>query len=347
MRSRPSTRALRPLACAAALIVAVAGCDRVDHPADRQPAVVPAHTHAAQHGGIAVQIGEEEYHVEFTHGETPDTLDAYFMDGEMEDYVRLAVASFGAVAHVDGHDFPLEFRAVANPATGETVGDSALFEARADWLTAMPALKISVPSLTIKGHVHTDLSATLPGGKTLPSPRAPGATVRCPSAVSDSPPPRSPAFSSHAPTIAKLDGEDVYVVGFDQLSAFDYTIVDAGTGATPAQIAEAMKRDPVPDWIRFYQDKRIVLTGYLMPLQVENGRSKKFVMMKDVTTCCYGAVPNMNDYVVVAMKGDGIAVVQDVPVALIGVLHIEQKYENGYITALYQLAGEKFLGQKK
>jgi len=155
------------------------------------------------------------------------------------------------------------------------------------------------------------------------------------------------AASAHEPTAAKIDGQDVFVVGFDKLSAFDYTIVDAGTGATPDQIEAAKKRDPVPDWIQFYQDKRVLLTGYLMPLQVENGRSKKFVMMKDVTTCCYGAVPNMNDYVVVAMKGEGIAVIQDVPVALVGVLHIEQRYENGYITALYQLSGEKFLGQKK
>jgi len=155
------------------------------------------------------------------------------------------------------------------------------------------------------------------------------------------------SISPHEPAMVKLDGQDVYVVGFDALSAFDYTIVDAGTGATPAQIEEARRRDPVPDWVRFYQDKRIVLTGYLMPLQVENGRSKRFVMMKDVTTCCYGTVPNMNDYVVVAMKGDGVAVVQDMPVALVGMLHIEQKYENGYITALYQMAGEKFLGPKK
>ena len=173
MTSRPSTRALLPLACWVALVVAVAGCDRVAHPADRHSAVVPAHTPTAQHGGVAVEIGEEEYHVEFTFGEPPGTLDAYFMDGEMEDYVRLSAASFNAIVRVDGRDFPLEFRAMASPATGETVGDSALFEAHADWLAAKPALKISVPALRIKGHVYTNLSATLPGGIPLPSPRAP------------------------------------------------------------------------------------------------------------------------------------------------------------------------------
>jgi hypothetical protein len=149
------------------------------------------------------------------------------------------------------------------------------------------------------------------------------------------------------PVQAKIEGENLYVLGFDKLSAFPYTIVDAGTGATPAEIEEARKKDKVPDWIRVYDGKRVALTGYMMPLQIENGRSKKFVMMKDVTTCCYGAVPNMNDYVVVAMKGDGVVNVPDVPVVLVGTFRVEEKYEAGYVTALFSMDGEKFLGAKK
>src|SRR5436190_5829465 len=144
-----------------------------------------------------------------------------------------------------------------------------------------------------------------------------------------------------------IDGQEAISLGFEKLSAFPYTIVDAGTGATPQEIEQARKKDQVPDWIRVYQNKRVALTGYLMPLQVENGLAKKFVMMKDINTCCYGAVPNMNDYVVVAMKGEGVRPVQDVPVELVGILHVEEKYENGYVTSLFQMDGEKFLGPKK
>jgi hypothetical protein len=165
--------------------------------------------------------------------------------------------------------------------------------------------------------------------------------------IAMTPPAGSSAPVSREPVMTKIDGETLYSIGFDKLSAFPYTIVDAGTGATPEQIADAKKRDQVPDWIRIYHDKRVVLTGYMMPLQVENGRAKKFVMMKDVNTCCYGAVPNMNDYVVVSMKGEGVVAVQDVPVLLIGTMKIEEKYESGYITALLSMEGEKFLGPPK
>lgn len=154
----------------------------------------------------------------------------------------------------------------------------------------------------------------------------------------------APPASAREPIKIKVSGAELYSLGFDKLAAFDYTIVDAGTGASPEQIAAAEKRDQVPAWIYFYQDKRVVLTGYLMPLQLENGLAKKFVLMKDVTTCCYGAVPGMNDYVIVTMKGDGVKAVQDIPVALVGVFHVEQKYENGFVTSLYQMDGEKLLG---
>jgi hypothetical protein len=153
------------------------------------------------------------------------------------------------------------------------------------------------------------------------------------------------SFVDLTPQKVVVDGTEVFALGFDKLSSFSYTLVDAGTGATPAQIAEHVKKDPVPSWVRTYDNQRVVLTGYMMPLQIENGRSKKFVMMRD--TCCYGAVPNMNDYLVVTMKGDGIEVVQDVPVELLGTFRVDQRYEDGYVVSLFVMDGEKFIGAKK
>ena len=149
------------------------------------------------------------------------------------------------------------------------------------------------------------------------------------------------------PRKVAIDGAEIYAVGFDKLSSFPYTIVDAGTGATPEEIKAAQEKDQVPANIRLYHGQRVLLTGYLMPLTIENGLTKKFVIMKDVNTCCYGSVPNMNDYVVVTMKGAGITPVQDVPVDLVGTFRIDQKYEGGYIVSLFAFDGEKFLGAKK
>ena len=163
----------------------------------------------------------------------------------------------------------------------------------------------------------------------------------------DAAPPTPAPTVDTTPRKITVDGAEIYSVGFDKLAAFPYTIVDEGTGATPEEIKAAMEKDQVPDWIRLYHGQRVLLTGYLMPLTIENGLTKKFVIMKDVNTCCYGSTPNMNDYVVVTMKGAGITPVQDVPVELVGTFRVDQKYDGGYIVSLFVLDGEKFRGAKK
>lgn len=149
------------------------------------------------------------------------------------------------------------------------------------------------------------------------------------------------------PALVRVAGEELPALGFDFLAGYPYTIVDLGTGASAAEIEAAMQTDQVPEHVRAFDGRRVLLTGYLLPLQVENGVSKKFILMKDVTTCCYGATPSMNDYVIVTMKGAGVKIVQDVPTQLTGVLRIEQKYDEGYVVSLYTMEGENFLGVKK
>jgi hypothetical protein len=165
-----------------------------------------------------------------------------------------------------------------------------------------------------------------------------------PIALAQTPP---PAADVKKPLTVKIDGEDLFAVGFDKLASFEYTVVDAGTGASAAEIEAAKKREQVPPWVRLYDGKRIALTGFLMPLKVENGLTTKLIIMRDITTCCYGNVPNMNEYVIVTMKGEGVKPIQDVPVVMTGVFRITEKYENGYLSSIFQMEGEKFLGPKK
>lgn len=149
------------------------------------------------------------------------------------------------------------------------------------------------------------------------------------------------------PVKVKVEGEELYAIGFDRLAAFEYTVIDAATGASEEEIEVAKQRDQIPGWARFYDQKRIALTGFMMPLVVKDGLSTKLIMMRDITTCCFGNVPNMNEYVIVSMKGAGVKAIQDVPVVLTGIFKISEQYEAGYLTSIFQMDGEKFLGPKK
>ena len=149
------------------------------------------------------------------------------------------------------------------------------------------------------------------------------------------------------PVKVAVEGEQMYAVGFDKLAAFEYTVVDAATGASEEEMKTARTRDQIPGWVRTYDKQKVALTGFMLPLVVENGLVRKLIMMRDITTCCFGNVPNMNEYVIVTMKGPPIKALQDVPVVLTGVFKINEVYEGGYLTSIFQMDGDKFLGPKK
>ena len=87
--------------------------------------------------GTPVVLGNEEYHVEFVLDVPSGKLQAYILDGELENFIRIQQPSFQVAAKLPDRQELLAFAAVANRATGETTGDTSLFEARADWLKSM------------------------------------------------------------------------------------------------------------------------------------------------------------------------------------------------------------------
>jgi hypothetical protein len=115
-----------------------------------------------------VVLGDETYHLEFVHHPESGTLTAYILDAHMENFVRTNAASFEVIAQVGNETRPLTFRATANTATGETVGDTAQFDAQADWLKSTSHFEASLKSLQIRGRTFSDVKFTLPGAATHP-----------------------------------------------------------------------------------------------------------------------------------------------------------------------------------
>jgi len=65
---------------------------------------------------------------------------------------------------VNGAPQVLVLNAVANPATGETVGDSSLFETQADWLKTTRDFDATLKSIAIRGTTFTDVKFNFPKG---------------------------------------------------------------------------------------------------------------------------------------------------------------------------------------
>ena len=144
-------------------LAVVTGCAR--KPADAAAGAKPhKHEHKAPHGGTAIVLGDELYHVELVRNAETGTLQAFVFDGELEKFIRTSAPSLEIVATVKGAPQTLTLKAVANPATGETVGDTALFETQADWLKTTGEFDAVLKSIAIRGRTFSDVKFNFPKG---------------------------------------------------------------------------------------------------------------------------------------------------------------------------------------
>lgn len=129
--------------------------------ASAQPA---KHEHHPPHGGTPVVLGDEVYHIELVLDADAGKIQAFVLDGELENFIRSSAPSFEVVATVKGEPRTLTFMPVANPATGETAGDTALFEAQADWLKTTRDFDAVLKTINVRGTVFSDVKFNYPRG---------------------------------------------------------------------------------------------------------------------------------------------------------------------------------------
>jgi hypothetical protein len=150
--------------CAAIILAAVAaagGCSKAPAPAS---APARHHEHHPPHGGTPMVLGDEVYHLELVLDAQAGVLQAYVLDGEMENFVRCAAPSIVVDAMVGGKPESVALEPVANAATGETAGDTALFEGRADWLVGARDFDGAVRSVTVRGTTFSGVTFNFPRG---------------------------------------------------------------------------------------------------------------------------------------------------------------------------------------
>ena len=159
MKSTASLRLLLALAGVAFLATACSKSDHAAHDHDKKSAH-SAHVHVAPHGGNLVEIGDHAYNVELLRDPATGKLTAWILDAHAENFVRIASPAIEVVAMPGGKFTPLSLAAVANPATGETVGSTSQFEVQADWLKTSGPFS-GIVTVEIKGTVFKDVAYSL------------------------------------------------------------------------------------------------------------------------------------------------------------------------------------------
>ena len=126
-------------------------------------------------------------------------------------------------------------------------------------------------------------------------------------------------------------------VGFDRLAAYSYT---------PPETETAGPSNQIPDRIKALDQKKVAVTGFMLPTKMDKGLVTEFLLVKDPMMCCYGVMPRINEWIVVKMVTGGVKPLMDIPITFEGKLKVGEMFENGYLTGVYLLEGDKMAGVK-
>jgi hypothetical protein len=59
--------------------------------------------------------------------------------------------------------------------------------------------------------------------------------------------------------------------------------------------------------------------------------------------CCFGVVPNINDWVAVTLQPPGVKAILDQPVLLFGTLEVGEEFDQNILSSIYRMQGQEML----
>ena len=132
------------------------------------------------------------------------------------------------------------------------------------------------------------------------------------------------------------------VIGFDKLAGFTAGVVyeEGVTNGVKFPHAKEMTGQ-IPLGIKALDNQKVAVKGFMLPLKQADGLATDFILLRNRMLCCYGMMPNINEWIHVRMDGKGVRCIMDIPVTICGKLHVEEYRENRTMLGIYKLDGEK------
>ena len=138
----------------------------------------------------------------------------------------------------------------------------------------------------------------------------------------------------------KAANGDYLKAGFDILAGYSFVPAELDASAPPGTPPPSGAKQ-IPPVVKALDGKNVIVSGYMLPTKVEKGLVTEFLLVSSPQLCCYGQSPQVNEFVVVRMTRAGVKAVMDTPVQFYGKLVVKEMYEDGFLTNIYSLDGEK------
>jgi hypothetical protein len=97
---------------------------------------------------------------------------------------------------------------------------------------------------------------------------------------------------------------------------------------------------PVPAEVRALDGRQVGIFGFMLTLG-DPERVTEFVLVESLWGCCFGAVPELNQTILVQLDSQTTAAYSAAPMLVSGRLEVGERGEAGFVTSLYRIVEAK------
>jgi hypothetical protein len=126
-------------------------------------------------------------------------------------------------------------------------------------------------------------------------------------------------------------------ITFKNLTGFKYEYPYEQPKGKPWELKEQFDKR-VPEHVRKLNGAHVTIRGFMLPVETKKDRVNTFLLMVDQASCCFGRVPEPNEWIVVNMlPKDGGPILMDTIIEIDGNLEVAEKWEDGFFVGIYHM----------
>lgn len=99
-------------------------------------------------------------------------------------------------------------------------------------------------------------------------------------------------------------------------------------------------RDPFPKEIKALHGKKVILDGFMFPIDFEKGKVRSFLLSNGMFGCCFGDAPSITETIKV-YRSDGKLMPYQSMARVTGILEVGEEFDaDGYVDSVYRIKAE-------
>ena len=128
-------------------------------------------------------------------------------------------------------------------------------------------------------------------------------------------------------------------ISFDILADYDFGTLDWSGGSQSNQFIATQIEQIIPESIKALDNQQISVTGFVLPIETDGERIDSFLLLSDLQMCCYGTLPELNEWIYVEVPNhlEAKNLISDTPIKVMGTLQVEPRFKDDFLLSIYSL----------